>query len=293
MKKRSYLLLIGFAVLVIVLAIFVNRFISSNRETYEGLKYTSKIMQQSIIRELENRKVPYRVSEGGFIYYHHNYKEIVKGIVRKVERHHSQELPRVSFSEREHEKCFLKLLQDATIPYKIKELDGKPRRYVVWDWEYNDKVQKLIKKVFDKIGITTQRARLTFQRPEEKEYFVNLLKEENIPYRLVKNKKLAQNLAGEEDIEYEWEYYDTVQKLIQKVYEKRIGAIQQHFSISFQDHSKKQHFLRLLKKENIPYKLGKIEILGLDIAGDEYIEWEAEHNKRVQRLIKEVKNKAR
>lgn len=218
MKKNKYIVIFLFLGVVGV-ATFAAYSMSQRRDFDTELRYNSRAMQEDITQKLDQHDITYRVDRDGFIWYRSLNEEIVKEIVREVERSHSPGLPNKSFSNAEHKKYFTELLRQGGIPYKVMQLDASGDDYLVWDWEFDDRVQEMIMEAYRKFGITKRPPKMAFYDPKEKELFLSLLKKENIPYRIVKSKVTSVINAQEEAVEYSWSDYKKVKAIREKVRE--------------------------------------------------------------------------
>jgi argonaute-like protein implicated in RNA metabolism and viral defense len=146
-KKKIYIgIFSGFVLFLIIIYLFATH-ISYDK----ALKHHSQEIHKDIISKLKNTNISHKIDKGGFILYKSNDEEKIEDIVKQVEQIHSPDLPNVSFTNRNHKEYFIKLLKNANIPFQIKNLDASNDEYIVWNWEYDDKVQKLKAILYEKI----------------------------------------------------------------------------------------------------------------------------------------------
>jgi len=222
MKKKIYVSFVVVFCFVIALFIFVTLDIFSKQKFDRALRITPKAIQRDVVDRLKTLNIPFQIDDNGFIRYPSAHEKIINEVTKEVKNTYYLGLPNVSFSDNQSKKYFLTLLQEAKIPYQIKKLDAEGNDYIVWEQEYNDKVQELIMKVNEKIGITERPLRLTLADREEKEILMELMREENIPFRLVKD-----SARGGEAIEFDWKYDSRIGELIEKAYAVRRKKVQQ------------------------------------------------------------------
>ncbi|HDZ62364.1 MAG TPA: hypothetical protein ENH40_04380 [Nitrospirae bacterium] len=281
-RKFNIIFILISVSLLAILFIVVNQFGLLKVKYDRALAFTSKSIQTDMIENLKNHNVPYKADEEGFIYYPSEHESLVESILQTVEKKHTK--PHVIFSDDEIKGYFTNLLDEARIPFRIRKLDVTGKESIEWDWIYNDEAHKLYRKAIRIATGHSQNPNIFFQDSEKKNIFLTVLEKEGIPYQL---KKL--NGIGEYYIEWAWKHDEKVQKIITEVRERKTEIAKERCRIVFQNPEQKTYFLDLLKEDNIPYKLGEIEVPGLDIADSEFIEWNCEHDDKVQLLIKKVK----
>ena len=214
MRGKRYLI---FSILLgIAIAGFLVYYILSKPKFDTAVQYNSQEIQNDILAMLEERNIPYKLDKDKFILYRSHDESEVKSVLKEIEKRHSPPLPNKYFSNSEEQKYFLSLLEKSNIPFKIMKLDSEGNDYIVWDWNYDGKVQDLLLEVYKKSGITKKPARMAFKDLEEKNIFIILLQEENIPFKTVKS-ELANRINSKGGvIEYDWKYHNKVQRLWEK-----------------------------------------------------------------------------
>jgi hypothetical protein len=214
MRGKRYLV---FSILLgLSIAGFLVYYILSKPKFDTAVQYNSQEIQKDILALLEERNIPYKLDKDKFILYRSDYEREVKSVLKEIEKRHSLPLPNKYLSNPTEQKYFLSLLEKSNIPFEIMKLDAEGNDYVVWEWNYDAKVQDLLLEVYEKSGLTKKPARMAFQDPDERNIFLSLLQEENIPFKTV-NSELANiiNVKGGV-IEYEWKYHNKVQRLREK-----------------------------------------------------------------------------
>ncbi len=216
--KRKVIIVLTFICMVLVLIIYFN---TSDEQLNRAVKYSPNEIQKDIIEELSNSNIAHRVSEDGYLFYKYKDEVEVFRIIKKVEQLHSQKLPNTSYYIPEHQALFLRLLDNANIPYKIKKLDAQGHDYVTWEYKYDDKVQEIISQVNKKIGFKNENPSISFQLSDDKDYFLELMNKENIPYRFISNELTAVIAADGIKIEYNNEDRKRVQELLNQVFTRK------------------------------------------------------------------------
>ena len=190
----------------------------SNSRLDRSLKITPERVQREIVEELKRRGIPHKVNEQGFISYHNRSESVVREVENEIKKKHFPALPNISFSDVESKRFFLSLLEENQIPYVTKKLDAKGNEYVLWEEKFDSKVQALIANMNEKLGMTKRPLRLSYPDDIEREILTTLMKEENIPFRLIRNDRTEC-----EDIEFDWKYDSRVGKLLERVQEIKRG----------------------------------------------------------------------
>ncbi|MFC1824384.1 hypothetical protein ACFL9T_16875 [Thermodesulfobacteriota bacterium] len=186
-----------------------------------AITYTSSLVVQAIAEDLAASDMPFKMGSNLVIHYRSEDEQKIKAISGKHENLLVAKSPNISFKNKEDLRYFKELLEKATIPYEIRNAEKGGRIYVLWDEKDDNRVQELIMKVFNRIGVTTQPVRVNFKDKKKKEYFLDLLKEGGIPYNLVEDETTDSNSGP--DITYDWKYHDTVRELrlqVQRYFEK-------------------------------------------------------------------------
>ncbi len=184
-----------------------------------GIKYESAEVQNQLTNKLKEENILFRINNEGFIEYRKKDEDRVKKIADQIhialspEPKVEQPPPNTSFSNPETHKLFVTLLQNEGIPFKIDSLDDTGNKYVIWDLSDDEKVLKLIAQVKQKTIGNDIPPSISFHTKEHTEYFINLLKKADIPHKVLKKTKQQ---SVQIYIEYEWEDYVRVKKLIRK-----------------------------------------------------------------------------
>ncbi|MCK5609233.1 hypothetical protein KAR91_45585 [Candidatus Pacearchaeota archaeon] len=98
---------------------------------------------------------------------------------------HSVPNPNIHFSDTETQAKLINLLKQNNIPYKIEQFDKDKNNYIVWEPQYDKEVISLIKNIYKGKGESSP-TNISFVTEEQNKYFVTLLEENGIPYRIVK-----------------------------------------------------------------------------------------------------------
>ncbi|MCP3930547.1 MAG: hypothetical protein GY705_15760 [Bacteroidetes bacterium] len=210
-----------FAFLLIVSSWYIfdiGRYLLPDLLFSQGIKYESGEVHKQIAKALKEENIPFRINNEGFIEYRKKDDEKVKKIaaqihiasapVPKVE----QSPPNTSFSNPETHKLFVELLEKEGIPYKIDRL-GDKRKYVIWNLNDDEKVLELVAQVTQKTSCNNSPPSIAFPAKKHTEYFISLLKKEDIPYKVVEK---TRQQGIEIYIEYGWKDYIRVKKLIRR-----------------------------------------------------------------------------
>ena len=99
------------------------------------------------------------------------------------------------------------------IPYRIDRLNDKGNNYVIWDLNDDEKVSELLAHVEQKASCNDSPPSISFPTQKQTGHFIDLLKEEEIPYKVIE--KTTQK-GVETFIEYGWKDYARVRRLIRK-----------------------------------------------------------------------------
>ncbi len=210
-KKFFYLVLIFIAILT---SFFFFRYSwVSNRKFDRALSYTPPEIQNSIINKLKEHNVPYKIDKKGFIRLSSEYDDLIGKIEIEVRDIYYPDLPNYYISNIGQRDYFINLLKNSNIPYSIKKLDSMGNEYIVWEWEYDKQVQKLIMDFYKKIGITKNLPTLSFPTKLEEDIFIDLLIKENIPFRVV-----SKSAKERKTIEYNWKHRSEVRNIVEKMY---------------------------------------------------------------------------
>jgi hypothetical protein len=210
------------ALLFIILSWFIfdlNRYLPPDLIFSQGIKYESTEVQKQIAITLKEKNIPFRINNEGFIEFRKKDDERVKKIAAQIhialspEPKDEQPPPNTSFSNPETHKLFVTLLQKEGIPYKIDSLDDKGNKYVIWDLSDDEKVLKIISQVEQKTSCNNNPPSISFPTKRHTDYFINLLKEGGISYKVIEK---TNQQGSEIYIEYNWDDYVKVKKLIRK-----------------------------------------------------------------------------
>jgi hypothetical protein len=211
-----------FALLLIVSSWYIfdlSRYLPPDLIFSQGLKYESAEVQKQIANKLSEEIIPFKINNEGFIEYRKKDDERVKKIAAQIHIALSpapkveQPPPNTSFSNPETHKLFVGLLQKEGIPYKIDSLDDKGNKYVIWDLSDDEKVLKIVAQVEQKTSCNDNPPSISFPTKKHMKYFINLLKKGEIPYNVV---EITKQQGVEIYIEYNWDDYVRVKKLIRK-----------------------------------------------------------------------------
>ena len=112
---------------------------------------------------------------------------------------------------------FVELLEKNGIPYRIDRLDDKENNYVIWDLNDDEKVLELVAQVEQKTSCNNNPPRISFPTKKHTEYFISLLENDEIPYKVVEK---TRQQGFEIYIEYNWNDYVRVKKLIRRTIAK-------------------------------------------------------------------------
>lgn len=185
----------------------------------KGIRYESAEIQARIAKTLKEEKIPFRINIEGFIEYRKKDDERVKKIANEINIALSQAQkvkqppPNVSFTNPETQKMFVELLKKNGISYRVGRLNDKGNNYVIWDLNDDGKVSELLAHVEQKASFNDSLPSISFPTKKHTEYFIDLLKEEEIPYKVIE--KTTQK-GVETFIEYGWKDYAKVKRLIRK-----------------------------------------------------------------------------
>lgn len=188
----------------------------------QGIKYESVEIQTRIVNTLKEEKIPFRIDNEGFIEYRKKDYDRVKKIATKINIAVSprpkaeQQPPNINFSKPETQKMLVELLEKKGIPYRIDRLDDE-RNYVIWDLNYDEKVLELVAQVKQKTSCNNNPPSIAFPTKKHTEYFISLLKKEDIPYKVVEK---TRQQGVEIYIEYCWKDYVRVKRLIRRTIAK-------------------------------------------------------------------------
>lgn len=149
-KKCVYLLfLIGF---IIFLYILINKSILfSNYFDSRYLNLTSNEIQEGIIKKLRSKNIPHKVGKGGYILYRSADEKIVNEIIIEVKREIEDRESSIFFPNKKYRQYFIHLLTEENIPFKYKKKGINDDEYIAWERKYDEKVEKLINRVHEKI----------------------------------------------------------------------------------------------------------------------------------------------
>ncbi len=218
--RKLFFLIIPLLIMISSWFIFdLSRYLPPDLIFSRGIKYESAEVQKQLTNKLKEENIPFRINDEGFIEYRKKDEDRVKKMADQIHIALSpapkveQPPPNTSFSNPETHKLFVTLLQKEGIPYRIDSLDDKGNKYVIWDLSDDEKVLNLIAQVKQKASGNDIPPSISFYTKEHTEYFINLLKKADIPHKVVKQTK-QQSIKIY--IEYEWEDYVRVKKLIRK-----------------------------------------------------------------------------
>ena len=179
--------------LIIIFSWFIfdlSRYLPPDLIFSQGIKYESVEIQTRIVNTLKEEKIPFRIDNEGFIEYRKKDAERVKKIATEINIAFApapkaeQPPPSINFSNPETHKLFVELLEKEGIPYRIDRLDDK-RNYVIWDLNDDEKVLELVAQVKQKTSCNNNPPSIAFPTKKHTEYFISLLKKEDIPYKVV------------------------------------------------------------------------------------------------------------
>jgi hypothetical protein len=178
--------------------------------------YDSPHVHKQIIARLQQNSIPYKLDTNNFIQYHSSNESAVREIIRVIEAGAKPQPPYISFTDATYERLFLAHLDDLNIPYTVKKADSTASTIISWQSDYDDKVRLVLQQLFEHKGTSQKPLRIVVSSPRELEILVNLLRTNNIPFRLIKSQ--AAKVIGNTDeiIEYDWADYQSVQDLWQE-----------------------------------------------------------------------------
>lgn len=172
----------------------------------------------------------------------------------------------------------------------IKKLSDKfenrkiPHRVEKGVLYYPQEYKKIALELYDEILSTyVDDLRTKYTHREDKEYFIELLEKENIPYKIKKY-----HPEGDEWILWRIKDDDKVKDIELKVLD-RMGFTKQPARWTFDSEKERALFASMLKKENIPFKLGEEKIGKKRML---FIEYNWKDDKKIHRLLKAGKHKA-
>jgi len=214
MKKKTFIISMSVLIFLIGAYIIITNYLIASSEYDMAIRYDySQEIYKEIIDKLDETNIPYKIDKVGFIHFRNIDNESVEKIVEEIEaKYSSKEGSGQSFTNAQYMDYFKKLLKKEGIPYKIKKLDSAGNDYVIWEKKYDVKVQNLIKKVYEKIGLTKNPPIVVYPDSRERDIFIKLLQKEEIPYKLTKNTQ-----TGLTQIEFSWKDYGKIKKLEQKI----------------------------------------------------------------------------
>jgi len=210
------------ALLIIISSWFIfdlSRYLPPDLIFSQAIRYESAELQTRIAKALKEEKIPFRINNEGFIEYRKKDDERVKKIATEINIDLSpapkvkQPPPSVNFTNPETQKMFVELLKKNAISYRIDRLDDKGNNYVIWDMNDDEKVSELLAQVEQKASCNDSPPSISFPTQKHTEYFIDLLKEEEIPYRVIEK---TTPKGVETFIEYGWKDYAIVRRLIRK-----------------------------------------------------------------------------
>ena len=165
--------------------------------------------------------------------------------------------------------------ENRKIPHKVK------KRVIYFPKEY----KKIALELYDEVVFandTTLRTKYTHN--EHKEYFIELLEKENISYKIKKY-----HPEGDEWILWGIEDDDKVKDIQLKVLD-RMGFTKQPARWTFDSEKERAFYASLLKKENIPFKLGEEKIGQKSML---FIEYTWKDHKKIHKLLESVKKNSK
>jgi hypothetical protein len=163
--------------------------------------------------------------------------------------------------------------ENRKIPHKLK------KGVIYYPQEY----KKIALELYDEIlSSYVDDLRTKYTHNEDKEYFIELLEKENIPYRRKKY-----HPEGDEWILWRIKDDDKVKDIQLKVLD-RMGFTKQPARWTFDSKKERSLFVAMLKKENIPFKIGEEKIGQRRML---FIEYNWKDDKKIQRLLKAGKHR--
>jgi hypothetical protein len=169
------------------------------------------------------------------------------------------------------QKNIIAKLEKLDIPYSIDK-----QGYILYKSDYELEIKKISEEI--KREHSSDVLSISISNNEHKDYFIELLKQANIPYNIKKVSDTDNYL-----IEWDEKYNDEVRKL--KInFLKTISGTQKPPNIAFSSESEKEVLLTLLNEKNIPYKLLKSESVKSISTVNEVIEYDWSNYDEVQEL---------
>jgi len=133
MKKLIYSII---ALLIIIPSWFLldlSRYLPPDIIFTQGIKYESEEIQTKIAKTLDEKKIPFRINDEGFIEYRKKDNEKVKKIANEINIVLSpapkveQPPPNINFSNPETHEMFVELLEKEGIPWTLLLIGKKLR----------------------------------------------------------------------------------------------------------------------------------------------------------------------
>ena len=221
LKSMNKLIISIIALLIVISCWFIfdlSRYLLPDLIFSQGIKYESMEIQTRIAKTMKEEKIPFRINNEGFIEYRKKDDERVKKIATEINITFSpapkteQQPPNINFSKPDTHNMFVELLEKEGIPYRIDRLDDK-RNYVIWGLNDDEKVLGIVAQIKQKTSCNNNPPSISFSAKKQAEYFINLLKKEEIPHKAVEK---TRQQGIEVYIEYGWKDYVRVKKLIRK-----------------------------------------------------------------------------
>lgn len=210
------------ALLIIISSWFIfdlSRYFPPDLIFSQGIKYESVEVQTRIVNTLKEEKILFRISNEVFIEYRKkDYARIKKtateiNIALSPAPEAEQPPPNINFSNPKTHNMFVALLEKEGIPYRIDRLDDNGNYYVIWDRNDDEKVLELVAQIKQETSCNTNPPSISFPTKNHSRYFIDLLINQEIPYKIVEQ---TTRQGVKHSIEYDWKDYVRVKKLIRK-----------------------------------------------------------------------------
>ncbi|MBW2179931.1 MAG: hypothetical protein JRG81_06115 [Deltaproteobacteria bacterium] len=111
MKNRKIIIVIFIIVLIIPICLMGYKYLFY-KNFDRAIKYNDELINNKIIEDLINNKIPYKQNSNGFILYKSKDEKIVRNIIKKNDLSYIDDLPKISFPDDKNRSYFIKLLEN-------------------------------------------------------------------------------------------------------------------------------------------------------------------------------------